>query len=247
MDYSTKRAKILLPLHSLFQDLIQRNQLERVSELEFWTLSPMIEMALSGICFDCDGSRALIMKKEVQLVRTFMDIQAEANANSYCDLPDRDNEPSYYLNPDSQKDVKRFLKSQGFDVLSTRADVLQELARRGSRFAEMLLEYRRLSHDLAFLENWLMHLHSTDNRIHSTYYQLRSATGRLSSCMPCAQQIPRRGDDAAAIRQLFSKTWPLFFEVSRCKMSNRESGRAIRSQIWCVRYFNRFIHLINVG
>lgn len=207
VEYSTKRAEMLLPLHRIFQDLIRRNKLERVSELELGTISPMIEMALSGIRFDSDGARALIAKKEIQLMTVFMDIQAEAKANGYCHLPDQDNEASSHLNPDSQKDVKRFLKSQGFDVLSTRADVLHELARRGCRFAEMLQEYRRLSHDLAFLENWLMHLHSTDNRIHSSYFQLRSATGRLSSCRPCAQQIPRKGNDAAAIRKLFSASF----------------------------------------
>ena len=42
IDYSAARAKLLLPLHAIFQELIEKNGLEKVAELEFRTISPVV-------------------------------------------------------------------------------------------------------------------------------------------------------------------------------------------------------------
>jgi len=205
-DYSAwaaERAGLLLPLYAVFQDLMERNGLQKIADLEFRTLSPVVEMQISGIFFDREAAVDLKAEKEIGMVRAFMDLQDEARQSGYHPLPEKE-KPRYYINPDNREDVMSYLKSRGFQAASTRSDVLREIASQGCRFAGMLLEYRRLCHDLAFLENWLAHLHCPDNRIHSTYFQLKSATGRLSSCRPCAQQIPRRGEDAPAMRRLFA-------------------------------------------
>jgi DNA polymerase-1 len=194
---------VLLPLHVIFQELIEKNRLEKVADLEFKTISPLVEMELSGICFDSDAAKALIVEKESQLVEVFINLQAEAKANGFHTLSSESKSPFDYFNPESREDIIRYLQSQGFSIASTKADVLKELAGQGCIFAEELLRYRQVSHELAFLDNWLAKIHSADGRIHSTYYQLNSATGRLSSCRPNAQQIPSRGDDAAAMRKLF--------------------------------------------
>ena len=203
VDYSADRVKVLLPLHTIFQVLIEKNHLEKIADLEFRTISPVVEMELSGICFDCEAAKALISEKESQLVEVFINLQAEAKANGFHSLPSESKKPCDYFNPESREDIIRYLQSQGFSIASTRADVLKELAGRGCIFAEELQRYRQISHELVFLENWLKRTHSADGRIHSTYYQLKSATGRLCSCRPNAQQIPSRGDDAAAMRKLF--------------------------------------------
>ncbi|HPC90589.1 MAG TPA: DNA polymerase [Methanothrix sp.] len=64
--------------------------------------------------------------------------------------------------------------------------------------------YRRVSHNLAFLNNWLERVSPADGRVHPQYFQIQSATGRISSKRPNAQQIPSTGEDAPAIRRLFS-------------------------------------------
>jgi DNA polymerase-1 len=203
MDYSAERVRVLLPLHIIFQELIKKNRLEKVAELEFRTISPVVEMELSGICFDSKAAKALISEKESQLVEVFINLQAEAKANDFHTLSNESKMPCDYFNPESREDIIRYLQSQGFSIASTRADVLKELAGYGYIFAEELLRYRQVSHELVFLDNWLKKTHSADGRIHSTYYQLKSATGRLCSCRPNAQQIPSRGDDATVIRKLF--------------------------------------------
>jgi len=173
MDYLAKRARVLLPLHAIFLELIKKNHLEKVAELEFWTLSPVVEMEFSGICFDSDAARALIAEKEVQLVNVFIDLQEEAKANGFRSLPSENDRLCDYLNPDRRDDIIRYLRSQGFPISSTKAEVLRELAGRGCIFAEELLRYRELSHELAFLDNWIAKLHCADGKIHSTYNQLK--------------------------------------------------------------------------
>jgi DNA polymerase I-like protein with 3'-5' exonuclease and polymerase domains len=85
-----RRIGVLLPLYTIFQDLIEKNSLEKAAELEFETISPVVEMELSGICFDSDCTGALIAEKEMELVRIFLDMQAEAKANGFHSLRQED-------------------------------------------------------------------------------------------------------------------------------------------------------------
>lgn len=198
-----KYAEVLLPLHAILQELLIKNTLMRVAELEFRTISPVVEMELSGIYLDDDAARALMKEKEARMVKVFLELQAEAKKNGFNPVPQEGKEPSKYLNPDSQEDVKRYLQSRCFNITSTRAEVLRELAMGGNIFADRLLAYRQTSHHLAFLNSWLKDIHPMDERIHPKYFQLKSETGRLSSRKPNAQQVPKRGEDGLAIRRLF--------------------------------------------
>ena len=200
---AAKYAEVLLPLHAVLQELLIKNTLMRVAELEFRTISPVVEMELSGIYLDADAARALMQEKEARMVEAFLELQAEAKKNGFIPMPREGKEPSKYLNPDSQEDVKRYLQSRCFNITSTRAEVLKELAMGGNIFADRLLTYRQISHQLAFLNSWLQDIHPVDGRIHPKYFQLKSETGRLSSRKPNAQQVPKRGEDGLAIRRLF--------------------------------------------
>jgi DNA polymerase I len=203
IELVAKKAQVLLPLYAIFKELIAKNDLERVAELEFRTISPVVEMELCGINLDVDAANALIFEKEEELLEAIFGLQGEAKRNGFIPIRHEGKNQSEYLDPDRQEDIKSYLRSQGFNVASTRADVLKELASSGNEFANWLLIYRRLSHQLAFLENWLQQINSVDGRIHPTYFQLQASTGRLTSRKPNAQQMPKRGEDASAIRKIF--------------------------------------------
>ena len=53
------------------------------------------------------------------------------------------------------------------------------------------------------MEDWLLKLSPIDGRLHPGYFQLATRAGRFSSREPNAQQIPKRGEDALAMRRLF--------------------------------------------
>jgi hypothetical protein len=72
----------------------------------------------------------------------------------------------YYLNPDRQEDIMSFLRRRGYAVTNTKAEVLRGLAAAGCAFAEAVMRYRHVSLRLAFLNNWLKHVHARDGRIH---------------------------------------------------------------------------------
>jgi len=203
IDNVARNVKVLLPLHTILQELIIKNNLEKVAELEFRTISPVVEMELSGINLDAEATRSLILDKQSQLVKAILDLQAEAKLNGYIPIPCEGKIQSQYINPDSPEEIKRYLQSQGFNITSTKAEVLKEVAARGNIFTDRLLAYKQLYYQLTFLNNWLKQIHPTDGRIHPKYFQLQSTTGRLSSRKPNAQQMPRRGDDSLAIRRLF--------------------------------------------
>jgi len=157
----------------------------------------------SGIYLDADSARALISEKEARLVEVFGDLQTEARRRGFVKMPHDGENLCFYLNPGSPEDIKAYFVHEGYCVTSTKAAVLQELATRGSFFADRLLSFRRLSHQLAYLNDWLEHIHAADGRIHPQYFQLQGSTGRLSCRRPNAQQVPRRGEDALALRKLF--------------------------------------------
>jgi DNA polymerase I len=199
IELASQRVRVLIPLYKILRKLIVKNNLDKIAELEFRTLSPVIEMQLCGLYLDADAARALISEKEAVLVEAFGDLQKESKRSGFYS---GDN-CGFYLNPDRQQDIKSCLQHLGFCVTSTKAVVLQELAAAGCIFAERLLCYRRTTHQLAYLYDWLEHIHPRDGRIHSIYSQMHAATGRLSCKKPNAQQVPSRGEDGLALRRLF--------------------------------------------
>ena len=110
--HSVKKAEVLLPLHKILQELIAKNNLEKVAELEFMTISPIVEMELSGINLDAEAAGSLISEKQSQLVKAVLDLQAEAKSNGYIPIPREGQKQSQYINPDSPEEIKRYLQSQ---------------------------------------------------------------------------------------------------------------------------------------
>ena len=86
---------------------------------------------------------------------------------------------------------------------STAADVLEMLAP-SYPIVSRILEYRTLSKLIStYLEALPLLIRKETGRIHSTFNQTVTATGRLSSSDPNLQNIPVRTEDGKKIRSLF--------------------------------------------
>ena len=85
---------------------------------------------------------------------------------------------------------------------STAADVLEKIAP-FHPIAEKLLEYRTLTKLKSTYADGLPAFIEEDGRIHSTFHQTVTATGRLSSADPNLQNIPMRGELGRLIRKCF--------------------------------------------
>ena len=201
--YAARDAGVLLPLHAILQELLQRNNLEHIAELEFRALPSVIELELQGLPLDAPACRQLLKQKEAQAKTLTESLQAEAQKAGFQPRRKKGKKYSPLLNPASSQDVLAFLQAQGYKIGSTKEEDLKELSQAGCSFAGDLLQYRRLARQGKFLEDWLLKLSPIDSRLHPGYYQLASRAGRFSSKAPNAQQIPKWGEDGQAMRKLF--------------------------------------------
>lgn len=87
---------------------------------------------------------------------------------------------------------------------STAEDVLQELAEKGYRLPELILEHRSLTKLQSTYTDKLPQMVDPDSgRVHTSYHQAVASTGRLSSSDPNLQNIPIRSAEGRRIRQAF--------------------------------------------
>lgn len=87
---------------------------------------------------------------------------------------------------------------------STAEAVLAELASQGYELPEVLMEYRSLSKlKSTYTDRLPEQINPKTGRIHTSYHQAVTATGRLSSSDPNLQNIPIRTPEGRRIRQAF--------------------------------------------
>ncbi len=87
---------------------------------------------------------------------------------------------------------------------STAEAVLAELASQGYELPEVLMEYRSLSKlKSTYTDRLPEQINPRTGRIHTSYHQAVTATGRLSSSDPNLQNIPIRTPEGRRIRQAF--------------------------------------------
>ena len=95
-------------------------------------------------------------------------------------------------------------KKRGKATYSTSAAVLEELAE-DYEIAKLILDYRKYSKlKSTYTEALPALIERKDNRIHTTYNQTVTATGRLSSSNPNLQNIPVRTAEGNKIRNAFA-------------------------------------------
>nr|WP_307774774.1 DNA polymerase I [uncultured Cetobacterium sp.] len=86
---------------------------------------------------------------------------------------------------------------------STDGEVLEKLRDNGEEIAEYILEFRKLNKLKTTYVDPLPKMADENNRLHTTFNQTGTATGRLSSSDPNLQNIPVRTDDGIKIRKGF--------------------------------------------
>lgn len=203
--YAARDAAVLLPLHDILQELLKKNELEDIAEMEFRAIPAVIEMELQGLPLDASRAMALQEQKSASMLQLSQELQEEVQKAGYQPKPRRGRrqEMPSELNPDSTKEVLDFLRSQGYKGDTTSEEALKGLAQGGCKFADILLRYRTLKKQVEFLDGWLSRLSPIDGRLHPRYFQLSTRAGRFSSRDPNAQQIPKRGDGGREMRSLF--------------------------------------------
>ena len=165
-----------------------------------------IEMPLVSILADMEHHGVLIDTAQLEIQGARLNIRIRALEEEACHLAGRP------FNLNSPKQLLEILyHEQKLPILartpkgqpSTGESVLQELGVT-YRLPAVLLEYRSLSKLVStYIDALPKRINPETHRVHTSYNQAITATGRLSSSEPNLQNIPIRTDEGRLIRKAF--------------------------------------------
>ena len=197
--YAAEDADIALQLHEyLWGELRKTKSLERLyEEIEQPLVPVLLDMEETGVLID----PKMLKTQSGELAKKMAKLEQEAH--------DLAGSP---FNLGSPKQLQQILfEDLGLPVVrktpkgqpSTAEDVLQELADE-YELPQVILEYRTVSKLKSTYTDKLPEQISPDTgRVHTSYHQAVTATGRLSSTDPNLQNIPIRTPEGRRIRQAF--------------------------------------------
>lgn len=191
-----KTAAVLPRLSEKLKILIENNsQQELLEELEIPFAQVLSSMEQQGFLVDADGIKAfgdtLAVRIEEITAAIYESVGREFNINSPKQL-------GVALFEDLALPCKKKTKC-GY---STNAEVLESLADKHP-VIPLILEYRTLSKLKSTYCDGLLKVISPDGRIHSSFNQTETRTGRISSTEPNLQNIPVRTKLGAEMRKFF--------------------------------------------
>ena len=185
--------------HTLRGDVEQSNLLELYHEIDLPLVPVLARMEQAGVKID----RAVLSKMSSRLER---EIDAKAREiYECCGSEFNINSPKQLGDVLFNKlNLPKPVKYGKGRTISTAVDVLESLS--ASHDApRMVLEYRQLSKlKSTYVDALPLLLSRTSGRLHTTFAQTGTATGRLSSANPNLQNIPIRTELGREIRAAFT-------------------------------------------
>ncbi|MGA1674868.1 MAG: DNA polymerase I [Pseudomonadales bacterium] len=197
--YAAEDADIALQLHAaLWSKLGADNRLRSVyTELELPLINVLSRIERTGALVDGPALNALSAELAVRIA---------ALRERACEVAGE------AFNPDSPKQLQAILyDKQQLPVLSktpkgqpSTAEAALEILAEDYELPRLILEYRGLAKlRSTYAERLPAEINARTGRIHTSYHQAVTATGRLSSSDPNLQNIPVRTAEGRRIRQAF--------------------------------------------
>ena len=187
-------AHTIFRLYEYWQKNLDEREQKIVNEIEIPLTLVLAKMEHTGVAIDCEYLKELssyMTEKLAELEDLIYQLAGEPfNINS----------------PKQVAEVlfdKLELKTKKKKSRSTSAEVLEELAQE-YEICEYILQHRKFAKLKSTYTDALPTLISKkDGRIHTTYNQALTVTGRLSSSNPNLQNIPIRSEEGNKIRSAF--------------------------------------------
>jgi len=207
VPYACEDADItLMACNVLGPELNKAGLTELLEEVEMPLVPVLMKMEMTGICVNKDKLHSLSKTFEIKLKALEKSIYEVAGERFNI----KSTQQLGYILFDKLKlpPGKKTKKKTGF---STDVDVLTELAR-NNELPALILKHRTLAKLKSTYTDALLDLvHPETGRIHTSFNQTVTATGRLSSSDPNLQNIPVRTDEGREIRRAFvpKRKWHL--------------------------------------
>ncbi len=199
--YASADAEVVLQLMPVLQKALREQGTEKIlSELEIPLIPVLIDMEYAGIGLDSSFLKEMSKKLTVRLAEIEEQIYElvgyKFNINSTQQLSRALFETLRLPQPTQRKKT-----TSGF--LSTAADVLEEM--QGTHpVIDLILEDRELSKlKSTYVDSLPLSINPVTHRIHTSFNQTGTVTGRLASSSPNLQNIPTRTEIGRQVRTAF--------------------------------------------
>ncbi|HAY39072.1 MAG TPA: DNA polymerase I [Desulfobacteraceae bacterium] len=207
IPYSCEDADITLMAYHVLMPLIERAGLmELYNNVELPLVPVLMNMEMTGVCVDREKLLELSKSFEHQLEQ--LESMIYSIAGEEFNIKSSQQMGRILFEKLKLPVQKKTRKKTGY---STDVNVLTALADK-HELPEIILRHRTLAKlKSTYTDSLLDLVHPETGRIHTSYNQTVTATGRLSSSDPNLQNIPIRTDEGMEIRKAFvpRKEWIL--------------------------------------
>ena len=198
-DYAAEDADITFRLYKKFFKSLKEEKM--INIYEFFE-KPMIKilafMEIEGIKIDSKFLKILSSKFEKKIQKIQKEVFKISNKEFNIASPKQLGEILY--NDLKIADLKK-TKKGGF---ATSASVLEDLAFKGHKFPQLILDWRQVSKlKNTYSDSLPEHINPKTKRVHTSFLLAATTTGRLASSDPNLQNIPIKSEDGRDIRKSF--------------------------------------------
>lgn len=198
-EYAAEDADVTFRLKQILEKELAANELEKLFyEIEMPLMKVLVEMEKTGVRIDSEALRQSSEILTENMLKLEKEIYEMAGGEFNINSPVQVGEVLFdRLHLDDK--AKKTKTGQ----YSTSEDVLEKL-RHKHPIVDKILEYRGLKKLLStYIDALPQLIHPKTGKIHTSYNQTNTATGRLSSSNPNLQNIPIRDELGKEIRKAF--------------------------------------------
>ena len=198
-DYACEDADITLQLKQIFDPEIQKEHLKHLFyEMEMPLVYVLNEMEKQGIAIDVEGLKEFSIQLEEKVNTLEASIKELAGMDFNIDSPKQLGDVLF-----EHLKISAKAKKTKTGQYATGEDILQK-HKNDHEIIPLILEYRQLRKLKSTYVDPLPTLTDpVDGRIHTSFMQTVTSTGRLSSNNPNLQNIPIRSENGKEIRKSF--------------------------------------------
>ncbi|CAL7960513.1 DNA polymerase I [Gammaproteobacteria bacterium] len=198
-EYCIQDAAVVLELHDAVKRIINISDKKAYNKVDIPLMRVLLNMERTGTHINKEGLQKVIAGFESEIKKAECASYAEAGV---FNIRSREQTIAVMQKKHSLSGMQKTKSNK----LSTAKTALEEmsLAYPEDNLFKSILEYRRSSSLKTLCENLLQAINKTTGRLHTSYHQTSTITGRLSSGNPNLQNIPRRGEAGDEIRKCFT-------------------------------------------
>ena len=199
MEYAAEDADITYRLYKIFNKNLKLEKLTNIYEIfEKPLIKILAFMEIKGIKVDSKFLAKLSIKFKKKIRELEKEIFKISKKEFNIGSPKQLGEIIY-------NELKiAVLKKTRKGSFATNVNVLEDLAFKGHRFPQLILDWRQISKlKNTYSDSLQEHINLNTKRVHTSFLLAATTTGRLASSNPNLQNIPIKSEDGKEIRKAF--------------------------------------------